>query len=144
MRIITEYNRPTRRGAVVLVVVACLVLLAMIGAALVRIAQARRERVDLEGRMIQARWLVDSGLERAAARLASDGDYRGETWEVPAEALGGRSGVVRIVVEAGPDPAGSVVLVEADYPGDSPTRARRRGRFLVGRETGAEAPGEGP
>ena len=33
----------------------------------------------------QAQLLVESGMERAAAQLAADADYSGETWKIPAE-----------------------------------------------------------
>src|SRR5262249_50534005 len=70
-----------------------------------------------------------SGPARAWARLAAERGYRGETWEVAPEALGGGAGVVRITVDAG-DREGQPALdrflirVEADYPRDDVRRAR--------------------
>lgn len=51
---------------------------------------------------LQTAWLLESGLERAAARLAVDRNYTGETWTINADRLGG------------PDAAAIVIRVESD------------------------------
>ena len=84
---------------------------------------------------MQAEWLAESGAARASARLQADNAYHGETWDVPASALGGRDeGRVTIVVEPLKDSPGSRrVRVEADYPrGDvDHYRARHSKHFHV-------------
>jgi hypothetical protein len=75
---------------------------------------------------VQAQWLAEAGLERAAARLAGQPGYSGETWTIPAGQLGGNVGaVVRIRVESvARPPARRRVAVEADYPDDPLHRSR--------------------
>ena len=113
-----------RRGAALLITLVCLVLLAVIGGALLRLVLLERKLLDSRERHCQSRWLVEAGLERAAARLAAEPDYQGETWALSAEELGGQEpGVVNIQVVAAPDrPAWRRIVVQADYPPD----ARRR------------------
>jgi hypothetical protein len=75
----------------------------------------------------QAEWLAESGIERAAARLADSGDYTGETWEVSPEQLGqGTTGVVTIEVErVDVQPNLRQVRVRADYLRDGVRSARQ-------------------
>jgi hypothetical protein len=133
-----------RRGAVVVVVIVCLVVITLLCGALLRTGLARRAQVRSEERRLQADWLAESGLERAAARLASDAGYAGETWELSPKDLDGVApGVVRIVVEPLEGrPRGRRVRVQADYPRDPPLRARRSRHWVVelGTVTGGDAP----
>src|SRR4051794_6380407 len=93
-----------RRGVVSVAVIVCLLAITMIAGALLRIGLAERRLIRDEERRLQAEWLVESGLERAAERISASGDYAGETWNVAADELNGPApGVVRIVVET---PAG--------------------------------------
>ncbi|WP_406701007.1 hypothetical protein V5E97_19665 [Singulisphaera sp. Ch08] len=117
----------SRRGSITVFVLVCLVAIATICGVLLRIGLTERQRIRAEERRLQAEWLVESGLERAAARIAeSNGQYQGETWEIPAADLGGRdSGRVTIAVtphQAEPDR--QQVRVQADYPRDQPARVR--------------------
>ena len=131
----------TRRGAVALTVIVLLILIGILCGALVRGAAAGREQLRQEERRAQADWLAEAGLERAAAKLAGAGDYRGETWRVPAAELGGSwEGVVQIRVEA--DGGRHRVRAEATYPADSPRGARRTKRAIVTRTESADR-GEG-
>jgi len=128
-----------RRGITLVVVLLCLFVVMLLGAALLKIALAQRGiNRDLE-RSMQAEWLVESGLERALARITADRDYTGETWSISAADLGlseeglpGNSaqkpltaGVVTIVVDR---PASKTnrrrIRVQADYPRDEPRRSR--------------------
>jgi hypothetical protein len=93
---------------------------------------------------MQADWLAESGLARASARLAAEKGYRGETWEVAPEALGGSAGVVRIAVdsedrEGRPARGRFLVRVEADYPRDDVRRARTSKTLTI--DLGPETPG---
>lgn len=127
-----------RRGGTTLVVLVCLSVLALVAASLLRETLIRRDQIEADHRRFQADWLVEAGLERAAAQLAADPSYPGETWDIPAEALGGRPAVVAIEVqpiedEDGPDANARTVHVRADYPsdGDSSDRARRTKTIVI-------------
>jgi hypothetical protein len=114
-----------RQGLVIIPVLVTLVLVTLFTGILMKQVSARRAEARAEGRRMQAEWLAESGLARASARLFAERSYRGETWDVPADELGGRPGVVRIVVETVADrPAQRRVRAEADYPREGVTRAR--------------------
>jgi type II secretory pathway component PulK len=111
----------------------CIVLVALLCSVLLKQAHIQRGLVRTEQRRSQAEWLAESGLARAVARLAADRNYKGETWEIPAQALGGDwDGVVRINVETVENqPARRRVSVEADYPSVEEPRARQRKHLIV-------------
>ncbi len=137
-------TRRDRGGSVVVVVLVCLMALAMIGAASLRVALDERRVIRAEEARLQAEWLMRSGLERAVFRMAEEDSYKGETWEIPAEAAAGRaSAVVRIIVaedDAGRDRR--PVSVRADLASGSSQRVRRSGSLVV--ERGPEPSGETP
>jgi hypothetical protein len=105
---------------VVLGVISVLVLNWMRGAI------ARRGQVREADERLQAEWLAEAGLERAAARLAAKADYAGEVWSIGAAELGGPDGgrVEIHVVPLTDRPAARHVSVVADYPAD-PVRQSR-------------------
>ena len=130
----------SRRGLVIIPAMICLVLAALICGALLKLASTQRSTVRAEEQRAQAEWLAESGAARAAARLGTDRRYRGESWEIGAEALGGRPGLVKVEVETPADhPARRRVRVEADYPRGSDRRARVSKTVTL--ELGPETPG---
>jgi type II secretory pathway component PulK len=121
-------HRPRdRRGAVLAAVLVLAVLAAMLLAVWLKAAVAQHRQLRLRAYDLQAAWLVEAGLERAAARLAADPAYEGESWTVAAEQLQTRhAGQVEIRVASVADqPALRQVSVSADYPRDATRRARR-------------------
>jgi len=112
---------------IVLGVAAALVMNWMKGVA----AQRRHDRQA--DRRLQADWLAESALARAANRLAANADYKEETWKLSAADLSGsEGGVVEIHVAAVPgDVKRRSVQVTADYPADSPWRERRSKQIVV-------------
>jgi len=123
---------PARRGAVAVVALVCVAVASIFMLVMVRRALGEWKMVRLEARQVQCRWLAESALDRAAARLAADPKYQGETWKIPASRLLGReqaaesgSAVVKIDVNT---PAGKpsqrLIHVRADWPEDTPVRAR--------------------
>jgi Tfp pilus assembly protein PilV len=121
-----------RRGVVVMVALVAIAIASAVFVSLLRLAAAEQGATRMEARRVQAAWLVESGLERAAARLAADPEYQGETWQIAAEALAGRErAVVRIDVQTVPEQAGRrQVVVRADYP-DHPRHRARQSKQLV-------------
>ena len=123
-----------RRGAIALIAVVCLILIGTISLSLLRVGMIRKGRLGDDLRGVQAAWLVEAGLERAALRIGADPSFQGETWLVPAEALGGRPAEVRIDIEGGDDPdAPGIIRIRVDYPsnGDPAARARRSKTFPI-------------
>ncbi|WP_435006687.1 hypothetical protein P12x_004191 [Tundrisphaera lichenicola] len=120
-------GRSRRRGLVSIVVLIALIVIALIGAGLLKAVLARRVEIGLEERRIQATWLAESALDRAEARLAESSDYQGESWEISAQELGNRgSGTVLIQVEEVPEHFDRRrVRIRADFPNHSIHRARQ-------------------
>ena len=126
--------RPVRRrGVVLLVGIVCLAIASVVFLSLLRLSIAERKGVDTEAWQLQAAWLVESGLERAVARLAADPGYQGETWSLSADALGTQhDAAVRIEVENVPDhPQRRLVRVEADYPDHPQQRTRSSKQVMI-------------
>ena len=121
-----------RRGAVLVMVLVCAMVALAILVSLVKLAAAGRRMVDQQSWQVQAVWLAESGLERAAWRLAADADYKGETWTLPADQLAAAdAAVVQIRVETIPEqPNRRLVRVRADYP-DHPTNRVRLSKQAV-------------
>ena len=75
---------------------------------------------------LQAGWLAEAGLDRAAARLAVDSAYAGETWTINAERLGGPDAAA-VLIRAEKDELqtpGRLVVVQAAYPAEGTRQAR--------------------
>jgi len=122
-----------RSGLVSVAVLVALFVIGLVCAGLLKVAFARRAEVGMEERRLQAGLLADSGVDRAVVRLQASVDYGGETWEVPAEDLGGRgAATVAIQVEKIADrPEGRRVRVRADYPIGSSLRCRQSRETVV-------------
>ena len=139
--------RGTRRGVLLAVVIVCLAVASAVLLAVVKTTVTASRQIQTQAWQTQARWLAESGLDRAAARLATDGAYVGETWRVPVAAFGGVdagsnatsnaaadevAAVVKIEVEAVADqPRQRRVRVQADYPDHPEQRARQSRQAVV-------------
>ena len=114
----------------------CLAVATAISLVVVRQIAAERHAAQMNQRSLQAWWLAEAGVERAAARLAADPKYAGETWTIPAKELAaGESAAVRIEVEtiAG-RPERRSVRVEADYADAPDFRCRQAKQIIVDRD----------
>ena len=128
--------QPRRRGAVLVVVLVCLAMATAMSLVVVRQIAAERRAAQMNQRSLQALWLAEAGVERAAARLAADPKYAGETWLIPAKELAAGDGaVVRIEVEtiAG-RPQRRSVRVEADYADAADCHSRQVKQIVVDRD----------
>ncbi len=115
-----------RRGAAIVVVLAGLAAATVMFVAATKLMLVQQKTIELRSRQVQAGWLAESGVQRAAARLAADANYRGETWQIsPADLNGRDGGTVAIRVTPLPDkPDRRAVHIDADYPADPQDRAR--------------------
>ena len=137
-----------RRGAVMVMVLVCAMVALVIFASIVRLAAAGRRITDQQSRQVQATWLAESGLERAAWRLAADADYTGETWTISAEEFEVtdatavkiavvkiavvKIAVVKIEVQTIPEqPNRRLVSIRADYPDHPQHRSRQSKQAVV-------------
>jgi Tfp pilus assembly protein PilX len=126
-------GRSKRRGTFVVVVLLCLIVLGILSGVLLRMVLAQRGQVRVDERRVQAEWLAEAGLERAAAQLAGTADYKGETWEITAGALASRwpARVQIVVAQVEAHPGQRLVRVRADYPPDPPLRARQSKQAMI-------------
>jgi Tfp pilus assembly protein PilX len=125
-----------RCGAVLVVVLVCLTAAATMLILVARSAFMEKRALDNSQWRLQAQWLAEAGVERAAARLLADAKYSGETWAIaPQDLVGNEDAVVRIRVEnvAG-KPERRSVCVEAEYPGSGPGHCRQVKQVLVDRD----------
>ncbi len=122
-----------RRGAVLVMVIVCAMVTLAIFISIVKLAVAERRMSDQRSWQVQAAWLAESALERAAWRLAADADYTGETWTLPAEEMGGsEAAVVEIRVEnITAQPNRRLVRIQANYPDHPQHRARQSKQAVV-------------
>jgi type II secretory pathway component PulK len=114
----------------------CLAVAAALSVVVVKQIATERRVAQMNERSLQALWLAEAGLERAAARLAAEPKYVGETWTIPAADLAANEGgVVRIQIEtvAG-RPERRSVRVEADYPDAADYRCRQVKQIIVDRD----------
>ena len=121
-----------RSGVILVVAMICLLLASALVGTLLKMAVAQRRYAKTEAAALQTEWLAESALDRAAAALAEDASYAGETWTVPAEDLDGtHSG--RVVIEIVPAKAGNPreLKVIAQYPaeGSQKTKCTKRIRL---------------
>ncbi len=94
-------NRTRRKGLAIIPALVCLLLVSLLCVAMIKLSRTQRNAARDEQSRMQVEWLAESGASRARARLAADPDYRGETWKIPAEAIGGhKPAQVTIAVEA--------------------------------------------
>jgi hypothetical protein len=110
-------NSSGRRGAVLVVALVCLlVVMAMLGAMLLRAVRAHRQ-LHRERDLRQTELLLQAGTERAALRFARDPNYRGETWELPAASIANNgSGRVKIEISADAAQNSKTAKIIAEYP----------------------------
>jgi Tfp pilus assembly protein PilX len=116
----------TRRGAVLVSVLVCLLVVVLLLGLLVQSIIARQRQMRAEEQRSQAEWLADSAVERGAAKLRMDAEFEKETWNAAAEELGGpKGGVAEIRSErVEGSPQRRKLVVEAIYPDDPHRRAR--------------------
>jgi Tfp pilus assembly protein PilX len=124
-----------RRGGAGLVIALVTLLIitstmaAIIQSLLVDLRQTRQAANEL-----QAQWLADSAVGRAAAQLRANPSYEGETWKPPVSAAGDDEsvGVAEIRIERAKEPAKELrVIVDARYPDHPWRRVATRRAFLI-------------
>lgn len=79
-----------RRGGALVIALVLLTVASLLGVVVVRSVIAHARQLQRTPWRLQAEALVEAGLNRAAAQLATAPDYTGETWQIPAADLGDR------------------------------------------------------
>ncbi len=115
-----------RRGGVVIIFMVSLVLMMLATLALIRTTLMHRDIVRSNQLRMQARWLMHSGVGRAAERARSNPDYSGETWTIPPDESG-LTDVAQVEIAVAPvddDATRRTLTITVNFPADSPQRAR--------------------
>ena len=122
-----------RKGALLVLLLVGMAVAATIFFSVLKLIAVQRQTVELQTRQMQAGWLADSAVERTSARLASQAGYRGETWTVLPQDLGGLDGAsIAVRVEEVPGrPDRRAIHVNADYPPDPSRRVRQSREVIV-------------
>jgi hypothetical protein len=114
-------------AALVCLVVVMGILGSMLKGTLLAHRQLHSER-DLR----QTELLLQAGSERARFRLANETNYRGETWNLPSDAIANNAqGRVTIEVSPGNGQATRKVQIAAEYPLGAETSIRRSRTFQI-------------
>lgn len=132
-----------RQGAILIIAMVALLLSSALCTAMLKTALAERRLTQREQQRMQSVWLAESGVERAAASLASNARYQGETWSVPAKELDGtHSARIVIAVANDPEHAGHRrVTVTANFPEKQPHRVRITKTIPIG-DAGSSRPSD--
>ncbi len=127
------FRSKRRSGIMVAMALVCVLVVAVLGTALIRAMLLQHSMSLREQHQIQALWLAESAVHRAATRLAGSSEYEGETWKLERQAFGDRwsgSAVIHVEqVEA--DERVRRIVVEARYPDDAKRRVVQRREVLV-------------
>jgi Tfp pilus assembly protein PilX len=120
-------TRTNRRATLVVSVLACLTLIMLLAGSWLRVVAMERRQLAAQHNRMQAEYVADAALARAAARLASDPAYDGETMHASGESLASAAGAavtIRVRSIEG-DPHARLVTVSAEFPAGSRDRAVR-------------------
>jgi hypothetical protein len=114
---VRRHERGGRRGVMVIAALTCLLIVTALIGNMLRGAIAARRHLHAERDRRQAELLLQAAADRAARRLASDPQYRGDTWDLPAEAIVGH-GAGRVSTELSRSTGDSIwqAHIVAEYP----------------------------
>jgi Tfp pilus assembly protein PilX len=133
-------GRRSRRGAALLLVVIAVVASTMVTAALAQAALRQRRQLQYERDRSQAFWLLESGVQRAAAKLARDPRYAGEFWQPEAPGSGEpQAAAVTIRVSPAEAAGMAVVNVVSEFPAGAVHRTRLHREFTISLSTPSTA-----
>ena len=94
--------RRRRRGALMICVLACLVVVASLIGLIAKDALAARRETRIRMQMHQTQRLLDAGILRAAKQAQQDPDYKGETWQ-PALRFAGQDANATVTISIDDD-----------------------------------------
>jgi hypothetical protein len=113
----------TRRGVAALLVLICLSFATVVATLLVQAALAERKYANRIERTYQADWLVEAGIDRAAAQIANSSNYKGETWPISLKNSDRKlDATVHIELKPTADPHIRTARIKAEIHGDGPTK----------------------
>lgn len=126
MRRLRLPHRPApRRGALLIIVMICLVGITALAGTLLKLAVVQQRQSRIEQRQLQAEWLATAALDRAAARRRQDAGWTGETWTPLGE---GNAAAITVATDADRVEITAIATIpNGDQPPVRVTRRRRVG-----------------
>ena len=113
-------HKVRRRAAAMAVVLACLMVIMLMGATLVRGMIQNHRQTKTELLQLQSLWLAESASTLGVEQLRTDPDYSGETWRVVVDEKSGSIGVAEILVRrVDQQPRQRILRIKSIYP-DNP------------------------
>ncbi len=113
----------TRNGVAALLVIVCLSFATVVATLLIQAALAERSYANRIALTYQADWLVEAGIDRAAAQLARSSTYEGEIWPISFQNVDRPfNAVVRIEIKRTGDSQPRLLRVRADIRGEGSTQ----------------------
>lgn len=110
-------NRRDRSGLAMLIVIALVAVSALLLAGVMKSIVTHHRQTRLQHEHRHCRLLADAGLARAAALLAADTEYQGETWSLAKDETGYRDDArVEIKVERNEEGEATEVVATATIP----------------------------
>jgi hypothetical protein len=127
-----SFGRRSRNGLVLIAALVCLLVVTSMISSMLKSALIGRRHLRAERDRRQVELLVQAGADRAARILGSEPDFRGDTWNLPAEAIVG-SGAARVSAEVSraADSQNLQVRIVAEYPTDRDFPVRRSHSFQL-------------
>lgn len=124
--------RISRRGVTLVGALVCLLIVTSIVASMLQSALRARRQLRAERDRRQVELLIAGGAARAVHRVGADSGFRGDTWNLPAEAIVG-SGEGRVTTEITPAKGDRnwQVRVVAEYPLGRDLTIRRSQAFRI-------------
>ncbi len=130
-----ESHGAYRAGIVLFTTIVALLAATIIALGILRAAISQYGSIRDQRRQLQTEQLAQAAIGRALDRLRTAADYRGETWEVPADELGGPLAGEVLIEVSKPGVAGDdntlKISVRADYPANQFYRSRQSRELLV-------------
>ena len=123
---------PKRSGVVIIAALVCLLVVMAILGAMLRGTLRNYREMRSERDLRQTELLLQAAHGRVLRRIKNDAEYRGETWNLPADEIAG-TGEGRVTIEITPatrQAAGNAKVV-AEYPLGGETSIRRSLVFQI-------------
>ena len=134
--------RPVRRGAALVLALVCLLVVATLGVAVTRLLMDEHRQANRRQQQLQALWVAESAVQRAAVQLQTSLDYEGETWDIDAGSMGTRwpaQAVIRVEPVESHERLRRIV-VQAHYPKRELYGILQKRQILIEIPTSGESP----
>jgi Tfp pilus assembly protein PilX len=128
--------RTRRNGAILAMALATLLVVTLMAGTILRGYLQAHRQLRREQDQLQAQWLAESALAKAAAQLGANREYRGETWKMELVRADGQIAAGSVTIAIDSESAESPILrisAVAHFPEDDSKRTRVERELIVKR-----------